>query len=414
MNIIFIFVFEISLYTMNIKEKFLSLTTRTYPHGTEYELFDILPQNLDMDEYGNLFKKIGESDVMFTSHLDTATSALTDIKHVIDGNIIKTDGKTILGADDKAGVTIMLYMIEKNIPGLYYFFLGEEVGCIGSKKVAEQHKVEKIPGINKVISFDRRGTNSIITFQASSRCCSDKFGESLSSMLNAVEPTFKYLTDPTGIYTDSAQFVKIYPECTNISVGYYSEHTFSERQDIEHLTKLAEACTKIDWNSLPVDRDPSKYESRSYDYGFAYEWDPYDKPAARRTTFTPPTPSLKKIHFFDKKHNYVSSMNIVTATGEIRDLDIDTQRLYLEEEAIYNFLNQIELEYNYMKWDGLVLKVWYSDGRVCETSRQELEEYISCLDLTHLINESDDELDPVNQYPLNNYQMDDFGHKEWW
>ena len=73
---------------MNIKEKFISLTTRTYPHGTEYELFDILPQNLDMDEYGNLFKKIGESDVMFTSHLDTATSALTDIKHVIDGNII--------------------------------------------------------------------------------------------------------------------------------------------------------------------------------------------------------------------------------------------------------------------------------------------------------------------------------------
>ena len=100
--------------------------------------------------------------------------------------------------------------------------------------------------------------------------------------------------------------------------------------------------------------------------------------------------------------------------GRVIDLDIDNQRLYLEEEAIYNFLNQIELEYNYMKWDGLVLKVWYSDGRVCETSRQELEEYISCLDLTHLINESDDELDPVNQYPLNNYQMDDFGHKEWW
>lgn len=389
---------------MNIKEKFLNLTLRTYPHGTEYELFDILPQNLDMDQYGNLYTKIGTSDVMFTSHLDTATSALTNIKHVIDGNIIKTDGKTILGADDKAGVTIMLYMIEKNIPGLYYFFLGEEVGCIGSKKLAEQHKTEKMPGINKVISFDRRGTNSIITFQASSRCCSDEFGESLSSMLNSVDSTFKYSIDPTGIYTDSAQFVSIYPECTNISVGYYSEHTFSERQDIEHLTKLAEACTKIDWNLLPVKRDPSKHESRSYDYGHCQDWEPYElqrsTPSARR--YTPVQPELNKIHFYDKKYGYISSMNIVSATGEIKDLDIDNQRLYFEEEAIYNFLNQIELEYDYMKWDGLVLKVWYQDGRLCETSRQELEEYVSCLDLTHLVNNSDDELDPVNQYPMRN------------
>ena len=93
---------------------------------------------------------------MFTAHLDTATYALTDITHVFEGDIIKTDGKSILGADDKAGVTVMLNMIENNIPVLYYFFLGEEVGCIGSRKVAEAQKIKKIEGINKVISFDRR------------------------------------------------------------------------------------------------------------------------------------------------------------------------------------------------------------------------------------------------------------------
>ena len=193
---------------MDIKEKFLSLTQHTYPHGKEHELFDKLPQNLEMDDFGNLFIKIGESDVMFTSHLDTATSAYTKVNHVFDGNIIKTDGKSILGADDKAGVTVMLNMIEKQVPGLYYFFLGEEVGCLGSKKVAEKQKVEKIPYINKVISFDRRGTDSIITFQASSRCCSDKFGEELSKRLNEVESTFKYKNDPTGVYTDSARVGK--------------------------------------------------------------------------------------------------------------------------------------------------------------------------------------------------------------
>ena len=129
---------------MNITNKFISLTKRTYPHGTESELRHLLPDNLTEDEFGNLFIKIGESDVMFTSHLDTATKAKDNIKHVFEGKIIKTDGKTILGADDKAGVTIMLYMIEHNIPGLYYFFLGEEVGCVGSRKLAGLHKIEKI------------------------------------------------------------------------------------------------------------------------------------------------------------------------------------------------------------------------------------------------------------------------------
>ena len=69
----------------------------------------------------------------------------------------------------------MLNMIEKEIPGLYYFFLGEEVGCVGSKKVAEKHKTQKLDYINKVVSFDRRGTDSVISFQASQRCCSDTF-----------------------------------------------------------------------------------------------------------------------------------------------------------------------------------------------------------------------------------------------
>jgi len=392
---------------MDIKQKFLSLTDQTYPHGKEHELFDKLPQNLEMDEFGNLFIKIGESDVMFTSHLDTATSAYTKVNHVFEGNIIKTDGKSILGADDKAGVTIMLNMIEKQVPGLYYFFLGEEVGCVGSKKVAEKQKVEKIPYINKVISFDRRGTDSIITFQASSRCCSDKFGEELSKRLNEVESTFKYKNDPTGVYTDSAQFVKIYPECTNISVGYYSEHTFSERQDIEHLTKLAEACTKIDWNTLPVERDPSKVEYSSYGYG-RYGWDEWDYTPSSSTysnSYKPSTPvvSTEKINFWDEEYRYVSSLEIKKTTGEIVSMDLDPDRLLAERDAIYSFLEDIELVYNTMTWDGLKLKVTYSDGRVTESSRQEMEEYIDELDITEYLDDIDE------KYPIQanwNYSFD--------
>lgn len=377
---------------MDIKETFLKLTRHTYPHGYEHWLFDILPQDLEMDDFGNLFTKIGDNDVMFTSHLDTATSANTEVNHVFEGNIIKTDGKSILGADDKAGVTIMLYMIENKIPGLYYFFLGEEVGCVGSRKVSEKHKSEKLPYINKVISFDRRGTGSIITYQASSRCCSDEFALALSKDLNTADTTFKYDKDPTGVYTDSAQFVKIYPECTNISVGYYSEHTFSERQDIDHLTKLANAVLKVDWSSLPVKRDPSVvdytsyYDSWSYYDDNRYGMDGYmPKSGCSNWNSTKTEPKDEKSFFHDRKYNYISSFT-KNEKGEYVSVDLHSLRIDDEREDIFAFLSQIDVDYKTVSWDGVTLIVTYRDGRKSDASRNDLIEYLPILDL---VKESD-------------------------
>jgi hypothetical protein len=61
-----------------------------------------------------------------------------------------------------------------------------------SRKVAGVQKVEKLKDINKVISFDRRGTDSIITFQSSQRCCSDKFGDALAKEFNDIDKSFSY------------------------------------------------------------------------------------------------------------------------------------------------------------------------------------------------------------------------------
>ena len=138
---------------IDIKEKFLELTSRTYPHETEHELFHLLPDYLLADEFGNKYIQIGDTTTMFTCHLDTATAANVEVTHVIEGDMIKTDGTSILGADDKAGCVIMLYMIEQNVPGLYYFFLGEEVGCIGSRKLSEKFKSDKLEYITKVVSL---------------------------------------------------------------------------------------------------------------------------------------------------------------------------------------------------------------------------------------------------------------------
>jgi len=392
---------------MNIKEKFLELTSRTYPHGTEKELFHLLGEGLIEDEFENLFIKIGESDVMFTSHLDTATSALTKVNHVFDKNIIKTDGKSILGADDKAGVTVMLYMIEKRVPGLYYFFLGEEVGCIGSKKVANKLKTEKIEGINKVVSFDRRGTTSIITYQSGQRCASDKFGEALASEFNKADDTFSYKIDDTGVLTDSVQFIKIYSECTNISVGYQSEHTFSESQDIEHLEKLAVACTKVNWNDLPVERDPSKTEYKSYGrYGGYYGgWDDYYddsyynrgvNPYKRNNSWdswSKPKPKTENIWFQDKDFNYVSKVEIETVSKKYVSVDLHSERISKEKILIDKLLKSLELEFIDTSWDGMKLVVNYGmNDHSSEATRDELIEYLPELDYKNL----EDELETDN------------------
>lgn len=255
-----------------VLDTFLKLTACTYPYGFEDMLIFHeygFPKDLQKDEHGNYFYKIGESKTIFTSHLDTSCKDMKHVNHVFEGNMIKTDGTTILGADDKAGVTIMLFMIKNKIPGLYYFFIGEEVGCVGSKLAAKTFKGT----YNRCISFDRRGTDSVITFQSASRCCSNNFATQLSKELNK-SGNLQYKNDSSGIYTDSAEFTDLIPECTNISVGYYSEHTTTERQDIEHLTKLADACLLVDWESLVTERDPSVTEY-DYDYGYGGRFEGY-------------------------------------------------------------------------------------------------------------------------------------------
>ena len=240
----------------NVRSTFLSLVTETYPHGTEEEVVKYLPE-LNTDKFGNYYKIVGDSDTMFTSHLDTASrdkeKIIIESKLKNGQELLMSDGSTILGADDKAGVTIMLYMMAHDVPGIYYFFLGEERGGIGSGKVADNfHDFSFLKGIKKVVSFDRRNYYSVITEQAGSECCSDEFGESLCKELN--KSGLKMGLDPTGVFTDSANFIEIVQECTNISVGYFNEHTDDEVQNITYLEKLAKACVAVDWDKLTIAR----------------------------------------------------------------------------------------------------------------------------------------------------------------
>ncbi len=234
---------------MNIKKLFLELTEYTIPGGMEYTLEKFFPKGIQEDGVGNYFIKIGESKTIFTSHMDTACNRYQKVNHVIENNIISTDGNSVLSADDKAGMTVLLYMIYRKVPGTYYFFQGEESGMMGATAIISKNR-KFFSDFDRMVSFDRRNYNSIITHQMGKRGCSEEFSRTLATELNKYD--LNYRSDPTGIYTDSASFINIIPECTNLSVGYFNEHTYRERTDISFLDKLAKASCKVNWESLPI------------------------------------------------------------------------------------------------------------------------------------------------------------------
>ena len=66
----------------------------------------------------------------------------------------KSGDATCLGADDGAGIYIMLRMIETKKPGLYVFHRGEERGGIGAKATVTKHaEFFKKGGYEQCIAF---------------------------------------------------------------------------------------------------------------------------------------------------------------------------------------------------------------------------------------------------------------------
>ena len=77
--------------------------------------------------------------IMMSAHMDTVVPG-RGVKPVVDGDIIRTDGTTVLGGDDKSGCAVILETIrslqEQSIPHApidAVFSICEEVGLLGAK-----------------------------------------------------------------------------------------------------------------------------------------------------------------------------------------------------------------------------------------------------------------------------------------
>ena len=351
-------------------ELFDKLTEYTFIYGLEDKLMKIvnpiLPKPLTRDQYGNYFITIGESKTLFCCHLDTVGKQQLKVNKIYTEKsghtFVGTDGNTILGADDKTGMVIMINMIDKNIPGTYYFLIGEEKGTVGSSLLYSRQSKGVLSKFDRCIAFDRRAYGSIITRQMGKDCCSTEFANALASELRY--QGMKFRKDPGGFWTDSAVFMGVIPECTNLSVGYFNEHRKTEEQDLDYMIQLADTATKVNWEDLPTVRtpkpfdttDPEDYEEKEGSLSERELFQIFDeadtiigdaagqyssnynffKPGKEITYFTPK--DLKGEDKFSLIINLDGSISLKKGNIKIEFEDIEMLRILQEEEILEEVL----------------------------------------------------------------------------
>jgi tripeptide aminopeptidase len=149
-------------------DEFLRLVAIDSPSWEEDQIALYVEQHLfrlglatEYDDAGNLWGTLpGEGGhLLFNAHLDTVPLAV-GARPVVEGGVVRTDGTTALGADDKAAIAAILWALEKikerelSHPTLTILFTrAEEVGLAG----AAQLDRSKLVGIEYGYTLDVTG-----------------------------------------------------------------------------------------------------------------------------------------------------------------------------------------------------------------------------------------------------------------
>jgi len=151
---------------------FCDLASIDSPSGEEEEMAQEIIKRLEnlgfktkRDSYGNVIANDGRSDpILLSAHLDTVEPG-RGIKPSVEGDMIVSDGTTILGGDCKAGVSAILEALESvsedggdRRPVELAFTREEEIGLVGARNLDFTLITAK-----EAIVFDGEGPVSQIT-----------------------------------------------------------------------------------------------------------------------------------------------------------------------------------------------------------------------------------------------------------
>lgn len=119
---------------------------------------------LNRSDTGNVIAKLGTGipKVLFIAHMDTVETGEKQISPIIKEGTISSDGSTILGSDDKAGIAALLSAVaelgsEKDVPPvLCVFSTKEETGPLGVKYLDVERDIPFV--------FDVDGSEAVGSF----------------------------------------------------------------------------------------------------------------------------------------------------------------------------------------------------------------------------------------------------------
>lgn len=239
-----------------IGDIFLNLIEYSVPSGTERDYYEKFLLGLGWERMRGGYIYNPGLALSFTAHLDIVCNEVKKL-HLVDQNGIISASNGAIGADDRAGVSLILWLAHvKKLRATFLLFKEEEIGCVGSREfslVAEQY----LDAFNLVISLDRKGYCDIITHQMSERCCSTEVARALQKELRRNGLVYKPSSE--GLYTDSYYLFRdtqglgdkrLIDNAINLSVGYFDAHTDHDYQDLPFLIKLGHGLAGLNYESL--------------------------------------------------------------------------------------------------------------------------------------------------------------------
>lgn len=278
---------------------------------------------------GNIYIVRGEAETYpcVVAHLDQVQTIhsvdfiAVETDDIIFGYSPKNRRREGLGADDKNGLWIALKCLEEFDVIKVAFFVGEEIGCVGSRR----SDIKWFQDCRFIIEPDRRGAHDLVT-DISGIICSDEFELAIPYQRYGYKPTTGFMTD-----VDELSSLGVGISCINLSCGYYEPHTddeFTVKSDLLNCLNIVRdiiiECVDVYPNEYKSYYSSSAYNTHYYGskYDGYYDKEYYDEFA--------PEPYIPK------------AINHLTLNRFVEELVINNIDWYIPEDLYPKVKNDLE------------------------------------------------------------------------
>lgn len=206
-------------------------------------------QVIETDKY---IYAIGDIPITLVAHMDTVF-AYPPYEFYYDRQANVVWSPEGMGADDRAGVFAILFILRSHLRPSIIFTTDEEKGCIGADQLIMDIP-QALTDTRYIIQLDRRGKDDCVFYD----CANDDFEQYINK--------FGFKT-ALGSFSDISIICPYWKIAgVNLSIGYFNEHSTNE---ILHVNYMFNTIFKVIKMLNDADKT-SQYEYIENPYSLAY------------------------------------------------------------------------------------------------------------------------------------------------